>query len=56
VLDLARPPEIALGKPRVILAHTVKGRGVPFMEANDAWHAGHLTKEQYEAAMQEVSR
>ena len=25
-------------KPRAIIAHTVKGRGIPFAEANPAWH------------------
>jgi transketolase len=27
-----------LDKPRVIIAHTIKGKGVPFMENNLAWH------------------
>jgi transketolase len=55
-LAQARRPETAPGKPRVILAHTVKGKGVSFMEASDGWHAGHLTVEQYQAAMAEVAR
>jgi transketolase len=55
-LAQARDPETAPGKPRVILAHTVKGKGVSFMEASDGWHAGHLTVEQYQAAMAEVAR
>ena len=25
-------------KPRAVIAHTVKGRGIPFAEANPAWH------------------
>ncbi len=55
-LAAARRPETAPGKPRVVLAHTVKGKGVSFMEASDGWHAGHLTAEQYQAAMAEVAR
>ena len=55
-LATARRPETAPGKPRVVLAHTVKGKGVSFMEASDGWHAGHLTAEQYQAAMAEVAR
>ena len=55
-LAQARHPGTAPGKPRVILAHTVKGKGVSFMEASDEWHAGHLTVEQYQAAMAEVTR
>jgi len=54
-LTQARRPETAPGKPRVILAHTVKGKGVSFMEASDGWHAGHLTAEQYQAAVAEVA-
>jgi transketolase len=56
VLETAGRPESAPGRPRVIVAHTVKGRGVSFMEASDGWHAGHLTAEQYRAAMAEVAR
>ena len=53
-LDAARQPETARGRPRVILARTVKGKGVSFMENNDAWHAGHLTVEQHAAALKEL--
>ncbi len=33
---LTAPP--AAGKPRAIIAHTVKGRGVSFMEDDNNWH------------------
>ena len=56
VLDAARRPETAPGKPRLVHARTVKGKGISFMEASDGWHAGHLSEEQYAAAMQEVAR
>ncbi len=56
VMETARRPETAPGRPRLVLAHTVKGKGVSFMEASDGWHAGHLTTEQYQAAMEEVAR
>jgi transketolase len=26
------------GKPNAIIAHTLKGRGIPFAELNAAWH------------------
>lgn len=55
VLEAARRPETAPGRPRVVIAHTVKGKGVSFMEASDGWHAGHLTDEQYRAALAEVA-
>jgi transketolase len=55
-LAAARRPETAPGKPRLVLARTIKGKGVSFMEASDGWHAGHLTAEQYQTAMAEVAR
>jgi transketolase len=39
------------GAPTVILADTVKGKGVPFAENTAAFHNGILTAEQYEAAL-----
>lgn len=54
VLEAARRPEEAPGQPRIVLAQTVKGKGISFMENNDAWHAGHLTEEQRAAALKEL--
>lgn len=42
--------------PVAIFAHTVKGRGVSFMENNNEWHRNRLTKEQYETALAEIER
>jgi transketolase len=42
-------------RPRVLIARTVKGRGVPFMEGSPDWHNGVLTDEQYTQAMQSLS-
>lgn len=41
-------------KPRVIIAKTVKGKGVSFAENVVDWHAAYLTKELYEQAMEEL--
>lgn len=41
-------------KPTMILAHTIKGKGVSFMEHNPAWHGSAPNKEQYEQAMKEL--
>lgn len=41
-------------KPSVVLAHTVKGKGVSFMENNPKWHHGVLSKEQFEQAMRDI--
>jgi len=42
------------GKPSVIIARTVKGKGVSFMENQLKWHHGVPDKEQYETAKQEL--
>lgn len=41
--------------PSVIVATTIKGKGVSFMENNNAWHHGHLNQEQYEQALTELN-
>ena len=41
--------------PRIILAKTVKGKGVSFMENNNTWHHNRLNSEQYKAALMEVT-
>ena len=43
------------GTPQVILARTVKGCGVSFMENNRIWHHNHLTAQQYQDAMKELN-
>lgn len=40
-------------KPSVIIANTVKGKGVSFMENKKEWHHSVLSQEQYELAMSE---
>jgi transketolase len=40
-------------KPNAIIAHTIKGKGVSFMENNVNWHHGSLSLEQYELAVSE---
>ena len=41
-------------KPKVIIAHTIKGKGVPFMENNNEWHHNRLTEAKYKQALQEL--
>jgi len=41
-------------KPRVIIADTVKGKGVSFMEGKPAWHGVAPSDEDYEKAMKEL--
>lgn len=40
-----------VGKPTVIIANTLKGKGVPFMELKSAWHGKAPNKEQLEQAL-----
>lgn len=42
------------GKPTVILARTVKGKGVSFMEGDAGWHGKAPNAEQYEKAHAEL--
>lgn len=42
------------GRPRAVLAHTVKGKGVSFMENQVVWHARPPTKEELQQALAEL--
>jgi transketolase len=42
------------GRPKAIVAATVKGKGVSFMENNNSWHYTRLNAETYEAALTEL--
>ena len=37
----------AAGRPSVIIANTVKGKGISFMENQYKWHSGQITPEQF---------
>ena len=41
--------------PTVLICHTVKGKGVPFMENDVLWHAGKITEEQYTQCIKKLS-
>ncbi len=42
------------GKPRLLLCHTVKGKGVSFMENQVGWHGKAPNAEQRDAALKEL--
>jgi transketolase len=42
------------GKPALVIAHTVKGKGISFMENQLSWHHGVPDARQYELAMEEL--
>lgn len=43
------------GQPSIIIAHTVKGKGVSFVEADFTFHGRALTPEQAELAREEIN-
>jgi len=43
-------------KPSVIIANTIKGKGISFAENQVAFHNGMLTKEQYDTALAELDK
>lgn len=44
------------GMPSVIIAKTIKGKGVSFMENNNEWHGKSLSDEDYKKALEELSK
>lgn len=42
-------------KPKLVIAHTVKGKGVSFMEGQAKWHANWLGGKDLEKALEELS-
>lgn len=44
------------GKPTAIIAHTVKGKGVSFMENQVNWHGAAPNDEQYEIAISDLNK
>ena len=42
--------------PNLIIAHTVKGRGVSFMENQALWHHRAMTSDEYLRAMKELDQ
>jgi len=55
LFDAFAEAEAVKGKPTVILAHTVKGKGVSFMENNPKFHGVAPTSEEVATALQELA-
>lgn len=53
--ELKKAFEIKTLLPKVIIAKTIKGKGISFMENCLEWHHNRITDEQYEQAMNELS-
>jgi len=44
------------GKPVMIIAKTIKGKGVSFLENKEGWHGKALSQEQFESALKDLGR
>lgn len=53
-IEAALSAEVVPGKPKCILAHTVKGKGVSFMENQVGWHGKAPNAEQRAQALKEL--
>ena len=54
ILSAFDQAEACKGKPTVIVADTVKGKGVSFAENTSAFHNGTMNEEQYKLALEEL--
>jgi transketolase len=54
VLDVLDQARATTGAPTLIVAETVKGKGVSFAENTAAFHNASLTQEQYDQALREI--
>lgn len=55
-LDLLKAfAEDSLGKPHVIIADTIKGKGISFIENRPEWHHHRLSQDEYEKAKAELT-
>ena len=55
IIESIKWAEIDNGRPKAILANTVKGKGISFMENNPAFHGMAPNDEQLKIAMEELS-
>ena len=53
-IEAAFNAEMTPGKPKCILLHTVKGKGVSFMENDAGWHGKAPNAEQRAKALKEL--
>ena len=56
IADAFKQAKECKGKPTAIIAKTVKGKGVSFMENQASWHGSAPNDEQFEAAMKDLEQ
>ena len=54
IVDALDALPLAPDKPSLLIAHTVKGKGVSFAEDTHLWHVNMVTDEVYQKAMTEL--
>ena len=55
IISCIRKAPFKKRKPSMIIANTIKGKGISFMENNPAWHGGGLKGENADVALKEVN-
>ena len=55
IVDALDAADSIKGQPTVIIAHTVKGKGLSFAENQVKFHNGTLTEETYQQALSELA-
>jgi len=56
IIDSMEEAKACKSKPSVIIARTIKGKGVPFMEHKFEWHARAPTADELQKALSELDR
>ena len=56
LINAFRSIPIESNKPSLVVAHTVKGSGISYMENEKKWHHGVPNDEQYDIAMEELDK
>jgi transketolase len=54
VIEMLESVQTVKGQPSVVIAHTIKGKGVSFVEADYTFHGKALSPEQAEKAREEI--
>lgn len=54
ILDALNSGKSCVDKPTMIIADTIKGKGVSFMESVGKWHSSGLTDEEYTIALKDL--
>ena len=56
IIDAITTAKQTKGKPTIIIAKTIKGKGVSFMENKAEWHGKAPSEEEYNLAMDELNK